>query len=1037
MKHRIRILSILLLLLGIGINGHCGTPPRCLFSHYTTEQGLSNNAVFRILCDSKGFVWFFTWNGISRYDGYRFVNYGTAQQTPLVHNRIDRGFEDRYSNFWLVTYTRNLYRFNRRTEEFENIDRFLPEGIEPNIFRVEEAPDGTVWATLPDFGIVGFSTDPETLELTPSLFPIERSRAITQIYPDASGLVWFTCDNQLFSVSAGEHSVYCDMTLDSASVISIEGDSEKVCFGTTDGRLIVRDARSQSFSEYRLPENTPITTLKLPNDGTNDILIGTGSGELHRFDGTGFQRLAQCGTGSIQKIKTDSHGLIWVGPAGQGLYKYDPATGLTRFFSQGTRENLTGKNNSRVSEHNGQTWITLNGGGIMWYDRETDRAYPLLDEQNTQGIPTGSACTSYCFDRGDNLWFTTTNRGITRVRFIDAKVHLLPLHGARPGRMLFVDKNDRLWVALKTGGLLRYETDRQNYKNFTHDDEGRPLDAVYAMSQETDSLFWLGTKTQGLCKAVMTPDGKLHITRYAYDPNDLYSLSNNKVHTVLLDSRGRLWIGTFGGGICLAIRDGDRLRFLSQRNLFSDRLPESCRKVRSLCEAADGRIWAATSDGVLIADYDPTTQQLLTEHLRRAPAEESTLRSNDITCLFRDSANRMWAGTFGGGIGCYTGKNPATGAAQWHSYVESGDRFYNDILSIVEDAAGTLWISTDTQICALYPEADLITPLTLQDGIQADEQFAEHTAACDHEGRIYIGELEKIYGFHPDSFADSDKGMNLQIVGFEIDERPIVPSTEPNAPLQVAISEAQEVRIGAGYHLFGFEFAAVNCRMQRHVRYRHILEGYDKDWTDDRGTRKTLYANIPGGTYLFRVRAFGPQSTGTYDERTIRVIVESSFWSSWRSMTLAATVIALVIGFGLAYRNIYRRTLQKRRVIKISPDEIALRDTPDEQFMTVVTNYMEKHYADPNLKIDDLTRLTHMSRSSFYNRIKELTQMPPNEYLKHFRLRKAEMYLTETRLAISEIAYKTGFTDPAYFSSCFRSRYGITPSAYRRQNERE
>ena len=63
--------------------------------------------------------------------------------------------------------------------------------------------------------------------------------------------------------------------------------------------------------------------------------------------------------------------------------------------------------------------------------------------------------------------------------------------------------------------------------------------------------------------------------------------------------------------------------------------------------------------------------------------------------------------------------------------------------------------------------------------------------------------------------------------------------------------------------------------------------------------------------------------------------------------------------------------------------------------------------------------------------------MSPNEYLKHFRLRKAEMYLTETRLAISEIAYKTGFTDPAYFSSCFRSRYGITPSAYRRQNERE
>jgi len=1039
MKHRLRILSILLLLwLGTGTNGRCDTPPQCLFSHYTTEQGLSNNAVFRILCDSKGFIWFLTWNGISRYDGYRFVNYGTAQQTPLVHNRIERGFEDRYSNFWLVTYTRNLYRFNRRTEAFESIDRFLPEGIEPNIFKVKEAPDGTVWANVPAYGIVGFATDPETHELTPSLFPVERSQSIELLYPDASGLVWFTRDNQLFSVSAAEHSVYCDLTLDSASVISIEGNADKVCFGTSDGRLIVRDAHSQSFSEHRMATSVPITALGLPTDGSDDILVGTESGELHRFDGTQFHRLARCGTSRIRKIKTDSHGSIWIGPAGKGIYKYDPATGLTRCFSQGTSDHLTGKNNSNVSEHNGRTWITPNGGGILWYDRETDRAYPLIDEGDTQSTSTGGACTSYCFDRGGNLWFTTTNRGITRIRFIDAKVQLLPLSGTKPGRMLFVDRADRLWSALKSGGLIRYEADRRNFRLFTHDDRNRPIDAVYAMTQETDSVFWLGTKTQGLCKAVTTADGKLHVTRYTYDPNDPYSISNNKVHTVLLDSRNRLWVGTFGGGICLALRDGnDRIRFLSRRNLFSDRLPESCRKVRSLCEDAEGRIWAGTSDGVLLLDHDPATQQLATEHLRRDPSEETTLQSNDITCIYRDRKNRMWAGTFGGGIGRYLGRNPATGAARWRSYIESGNRFYNDIMSIVEDASGTLWISTDTQLCALYPEAALITPLSLQEGMQADDQFCEQAAVRDREGRIYFGETTKIYGFHPDGFADDDKRMNLQIVGFEIDEQPVEPSAEPDAPLQTAISEAREVRIGTEHRLFSFEFAAVNCRMQHHVQYQYMLEGYDNDWIDDRGTRKTLYANIPGGTYRFRVRAFGPQSAGAYNERDIRVVVETSIWSSRRGMALVIALFALAVGFGLIYRNIYRRTLQKRRVIKISPDEIALRDIHDEQFMTIVTAYLEKHYADPNLKIDDLAQLTHMSRSSFYNRIKEFTQMAPNEYLKDFRLRKATMYLTETRLAIADIAYKTGFTDPAYFSSCFRTRYGITPSVYRKQNGRK
>lgn len=223
--------------------------------------------------------------------------------------------------------------------------------------------------------------------------------------------------------------------------------------------------------------------------------------------------------------------------------------------------------------------------------------------------------------------------------------------------------------------------------------------------------------------------------------------------------------------------------------------------------------------------------------------------------------------------------------------------------------------------------------------------------------------------------------------------------------------------------------------MQQHVQYQYMLEGYDKDWIDDRGTRKTLYANIPGGVYRFRVRAFGPQSAGRYDERFVsslnpRFGLHGAVWCS------SSFLFALILGFGLGYRNIYRRSLQKRRVIRISPDEIALRDIPDEQVMTIVASYMEEHYTDPNLKIDDLARLTHMNRSSFYNRIKAFTQMPPNDYLKHFRLRKAEMYLTETHLAIAEIAYKTGFTDPAYFSSCFRMRYGITPSIYRKQNGR-
>lgn len=1037
MKRRLAIgMLALALSAALGQRGLCGDAPQSLLTHYTTEQGLSNNAVFRTLCDSRGFVWFFTWNGISRFDGYNFVNYGTAQQTPLVHNRIDRGFEDAYSNFWLVTYTRNLYRFNRHTEEFEDIDRFLPEGVEPRIYRLEAAPDGTVWATLPDFGVICFTTDPATLELTPTLYPVADSRRIKFLHPDPSGLVWFTLDNKLFSISTFERSIYCDLQLDEATVTTIVSDTERSCFGTSDGRLIVRDNRTQSFTEHALQEAQPVTAIALPADGTGDMLVGTKRGSVYRFDGRRFHLLTQCGGHGIAKIMRDSHGLVWLGTSDTGLYKYDPTTGRTRHFNEGAREELTGKNNSSLTEYDGQTWLTLNGGGIFWYDREADRILPLQGGTDEEGTPLRGACTSSCFDRRGDLWFTTTDRGVNRIRFVAPKVTKLPLQGIQPGRAVFVDRDDRLWLSLEEGGVACYDADRRHRRIHLHDDKGQPIGIVYCIAQEEDGTLWFGTKGNGLCRVDPGDGDRLRITRYDYDAADPDSPSHNKIHTILKDSRGRMWIGTYGGGVCLLVREEGGCRFRSLRNDFRSYPTEQCRKVRSLCEDAEGRIWAGTSDGVLILRYDETTHDVEVDMLRRDPAVEHTLPSNDVTCIYRDHEGRMWAGTFGGGISRYLGHDPETGAAQWKSYIENGDRIYTDIKSVTGDDDGTLWLATDTQICALYPASERIAPLTRQEGMPASALFYEQAPARDRSGGIYFAAKEGLYYFRPGEFANDEESLNLQIVDFEIDERPVTPSAEAQSPLHTTITEAREVHIRDGRSLFSFEFAAVNCRLQRHVQYRYRLEGYDRDWIADRGSRKTLYANVPGGRYRFTVRAYLPQSPERFDERSIDVVVTTPFWASWRGMTVGLAAVVLAAILGLLYRNVYRRTLQKRRVIKISPDRIALRDTPDEAFIRQVVGYLEQRFSDPTLKIDDLAQLTHMSRSSFYNRIKELTQMTPIEYLKDFRLRKAEMYLSETKLAISEIAYKAGFTDPAYFTSVFRSRNGITPSEYRRRNAR-
>lgn len=120
------------------------------------------------------------------------------------------------------------------------------------------------------------------------------------------------------------------------------------------------------------------------------------------------------------------------------------------------------------------------------------------------------------------------------------------------------------------------------------------------------------------------------------------------------------------------------------------------------------------------------------------------------------------------------------------------------------------------------------------------------------------------------------------------------------------------------------------------------------------------------------------------------------------------------------------------------PHELRSAETAsmDEQFLDKVYQTVEMNISNPDFLIDDLGKEIGMSRSTLYRKIKALTNYSPNEFIKNYRLRVAAKYLRETDLSISEIAYKTGFNNPAYFTSCFRKFYKTSPSNFMQNFER-
>lgn len=103
------------------------------------------------------------------------------------------------------------------------------------------------------------------------------------------------------------------------------------------------------------------------------------------------------------------------------------------------------------------------------------------------------------------------------------------------------------------------------------------------------------------------------------------------------------------------------------------------------------------------------------------------------------------------------------------------------------------------------------------------------------------------------------------------------------------------------------------------------------------------------------------------------------------------------------------------------------------EFVKQLTQYTEKVWSDSNITVSDFHKNLGYSKSKLYRTMMSITGKSPNSFLKDYRLNEALQLMDRQHSNISEIAYRTGFSSPAYFSKCFQEAYGILPSKYSKQ----
>jgi two-component system, sensor histidine kinase ChiS len=372
------------------------------------------------------------------------------------------------------------------------------------------------------------------------------------------------------------------------------------------------------------------------------------------------------------------------------------------------------------------------------------------------------------------------------------------------------------------------------------------------------------------------------------DPNDPTSLSNNIVWSILEDSSGWLWIGTMGGGINRLNPERSGFSHLRHKPASSSDL--SSDYILTLYEDSKGFIWIGTTQG--LDKFDPRTQMI--KHYRNNPDDIGSLSSNAIPAILEDTRGNLWFGT-DDGLNLFDSQTDT-----FTHFSEKDGLANNAVACILEDATGYLWISTGKGISRFDTGEGVFKSYDVRDGLQSNE-FNRGACHNNLRGEMFFGGVNGFNVFDPQEITDNPHVPPVMLTGFQVFNEAVPIGSE--SILNQAIGETESITLSFRDYVFSFEFAALDYSIPTKNHYAYWLEGFDKDWVYvDSSRRFASYANIPAGTYTFRVK--GSNNDGIWNENgvALRLAITPSPWKTWWAYSLYSILGISILAAAWRYR---------------------------------------------------------------------------------------------------------------------------------------
>ncbi|MBF6627413.1 MAG: response regulator [Proteiniphilum sp.] len=927
--------------------------PEAYFVHYGSEDGLPQHTITDILQDRNGFMWFSTWDGLSKFDGYTFTTYHLPSSNTVESNssRIDHLYEDKYNNIWTLSYDNQAYLFDVQTESFLGTNAI--EDFRDHSFAASQIipmKSGRVWLLSEEEGCISINdslyntTHFNTLKLNLT------DNGVNSIYEDNQLNSWILTNGGLTLIpSHGSGPVFYFHPSSGSSLkekvpfFTVIESGDELWFGSDNGVVWKYDQISGGFSQLPTGINSDIVSIRelssekmvIVSNLSGFVIYNTYDGSMEYYNS---QTLPNMKSDRIYTCYIDHSKNIWFETERLGVSRFNPySKSFIHFtpFIESTETSVFPPNFFIFEDNEERLWVHPRGGGFSLYDQTEDALIPFYNEPFSPEWMFSNMMHSAYSDRQGNLWMCTRSHGLEKVIFYDdTKFKSILLNDnvnstiGNDVRPIFEDSFGNIWAATKDGKIHLYDAD-MNEKGFLNNrgdvGDGTPLEGIaYCITEDSENNIWIGTKGEGVYRLTRREsENSFDILHFRNDPEEIYSLSDDNVYSIFEDQNRNIWIGTFGGGVNLILYGDKESRVINHRNELTGYPFHLGDQVRIITADKYGNICMGTTLGFIMFDADFKKPGDIDFRLYvRSKNDQRSIGANDIIDIFTTQSGDTFIGTFGGGISKIEKTDSLGFPVAFQTYGTAHGLPSNIILSLQEDHRGNLWVGSEGGLTKFNRREQTFENFSEIKRLMKRYNFSENSRFRLRDGRMLFGYSHGMVIFNPENVKNNTFTPYLALVQFRLFNRNLPIS--PEGPLKRNINQIDKLVLKHNQNFIGIEFAALDYIDPENILYTYKLDGFDKEWIYAGNQRATNYTNLSRGKYLFRVKSTNSDGVWAENERTLAIEVLPPFWATgWAYLLyVLLTLLLLYFTFSILY-TFYR--MRNKIILEKQESEIKTR----------------------------------------------------------------------------------------------------------------